>query len=251
MTRPSLATGRCTRASSQAVVANQAAGLCLDVGANRGDYARAVLERTACSVVAFEPLPSTFEQLAKLAHEHPSRFEAIEAAVGDREGTTTLHVDPANSALASTSVDVRHVPYVHPAHTVDVRLRTLDAVWDALLAPRFDAITLLKIDVEGCEHEVLRGAQRLLAIAPPTFVQVEMNWHHLFTGTTLRMLAAHLPGYRLLQLVPYGCGYVPRDVNDARSNMYAFTNFVFVRRDVRLPGLTYARDRGCRRITAR
>ena len=116
-------------------------GVVWDVGANVGFYSL-LAARKAAKVIAFEPLP---ENLAYL-HRHvelnrlEERIEVCPAAASDHNGTGLFSVVPGNPSEGSLR------PYgTLPVRTV--RLDSLGTVPD-----------LIKIDVEGNEHEVLRGA---------------------------------------------------------------------------------------------
>ena len=46
-------------------------------------------------------------------------------------------------------------------------------------------IDFIKIDTEGFEYEVLCGAQKTIKNYRPKFIQIEFNWHQLFTNNSL------------------------------------------------------------------
>lgn len=145
-----------------------APGTMFDVGANTGVYSLIAATVPGATVHAFEALP----QVAALARENLAlnrvgrRVQLIEAAVSDTPGEVKLYV-PESQGLVETSAslnpDFRNdggsgTPVVVPA-------TTLDQHWDDAGRP---TVTLVKIDVEGVEHLVFRGADRLLADARPT-----------------------------------------------------------------------------------
>lgn len=116
-------------------------GVVWDVGANVGFYSL-LAARKAARVVAFEPLPENLSSLRR--HIELNRLEeciqVVPAAASDHDGTGLFSVVPGNSSEGSLRP--------HGTLTVQtVRLDSLGAVPD-----------LIKIDVEGNEHEVLRGA---------------------------------------------------------------------------------------------
>jgi len=204
---------------------------CIDVGANVGTYTRTILEETSAAVLAFEPLPGAFAKLEAVAREHPGRVTAINCGVGNVSGDLLLHFGDDESELASFSPVVSSIPYVSAScnRSQKVRIVTLD---EYLLAsgnrPACDRIDLLKIDVEGFEHEVLLGARRTIEELRPRVIQLEYNWHQLFTGHTLLDLARLLPGYDAFQLLPFGSGLRPVDITSPRSNVFEYANFAFV-----------------------
>ena len=133
--------------------------LCVDVGANAGTIARQVVSiAPTVRHVLVEPVPDLAERLAK---ELPS-CEVHGVALSDREGTAdfTVVVDrPTRSGL-----DPERLPEGARTEIVTLTVTTLDA----LLAGRRPR--LVKIDVEGAELEVLRGARHTLDEARPVVV---------------------------------------------------------------------------------
>ena len=211
--------------------------LCIDVGANVGGYSRALLERTGARVIAFEPLPRAFASLQGLARSHPERLIAVNRGVGDFSGELEIFHGAADSEWASFSREVNAIDYVGAANrnALKVPVTTLD---DYLATEGREylaaGIDLLKIDTEGYEYEVLRGARNTLSGIRPRFIQIEFNWHQLFRGQSLHSLAALLPGYQAFQLLPYGAGLSSVDTRRPESNIYHYSNFVFAREDVRI-----------------
>ncbi len=129
----------------------------VDVGANVGSTTLIMAARCGArgQVVAFEPEPSARRVLQENIALNPGVAAVVieESACADREGSATFFArGGARSSLDGDSTD--------PAeHAVIVPLTTLDAyVARAKLSPN-----LIKIDVEGAEVHVLRGAQQLLS----------------------------------------------------------------------------------------
>jgi len=128
-----------------------------DIGANVGFYTLLAAARVMPrgKVVAFEPLG----QNARFIHRHLrinniDRVQVIEAAVGETNGTVRFKRH-ASSAMGRVSEDGSLV----------VEQVSLDELCDARTIPD---PTLIKIDVEGGELSVLRGAARMLQRARPS-----------------------------------------------------------------------------------
>ena len=204
---------------------------CIDIGANKGDYSRMLLGLPGTKVVAFEPLPMAFKSLEAMRNEFPDRFECFNFGVADKEAVLTLHFGEGDSELASFSSEVNSVGYVgkNNVNKVEAQVVTLDGFLEEREAEEID---LLKIDTEGYENEVLMGAAKTLRNNPPKFVQVEFNHHHLFRSHSLYSLSKLLPTHRTYQLLSFGNGLVPRDPSLPESNIFHFSNFIFVREDI-------------------
>jgi FkbM family methyltransferase len=122
-----------------------------DVGANVGYYSllAAVLSGVEGKVYAFEPLPRNIDYLRKhAAINHFINIEIIQAAVSDHSGEAFFDLG------ASTAMG-----HLAAAGEIKVKMTSLDELLASgqILPPDF-----IKIDVEGAEYEVLKGAKELL-----------------------------------------------------------------------------------------
>ena len=160
---------------------------CVDVGANIGVVLRDMVRFAPRGRhLAYEPLP---ELAAQLAREFP-HVEVRNAAVSDHAGTATFHRVRGRETRSSLST-LDHAPEELDAYTV--ALEDLDSGIPPDLAP-----ALIKIDVEGAEEQVLRGAMRTLERHRPTVVLEHSSnashfgtrsetVHELLTGAGLRV----------------------------------------------------------------
>jgi FkbM family methyltransferase len=132
---------------------------CIDVGANVGDLLALFTELAPRGRhIAFEPVPELSDQLAR-------RFPQVDvrqAALSDQVGSSTFVV---NTRLASRS-SLHSVGYPEE-HTksITTRVETLDAALPAGYVPH-----LVKVDVEGAEHLVLRGGLETLREHQPMII---------------------------------------------------------------------------------
>jgi FkbM family methyltransferase len=145
-----------------------------DVGANAGFYALEMAASVGPSgrVLAFEPDPFNFSLLAGRAGRAPfANVHAHQLALGDAAGEAVLYCSAYNRAdnRLGQSQDEAHVE----AYTVEVR--TLDEV---IATTGVQKVHALKIDVQGAESRVLRGAAGTLA-AGLDWVWVEFSPDHL------------------------------------------------------------------------
>lgn len=142
----------------------------IDVGANIGRYTLP-LSRRAAHVHAFEPHPRL---AAVLRATFPSRATIYEAAASDLNGVTQLHIPfvdgREDQGIASVETGAFDDTFEGSVGSLDVHTLTLDSLSDC-------NIGFIKIDVEGHELSVLRGAEKLLARWQPT-VLVEVEERH-------------------------------------------------------------------------
>lgn len=202
----------------------------VDVGANVGKYSEMLLRCGFDTVVAFEPHPDCLPDLLALQDQYAGRLKIEPFALGSSAGRVPLYFNPENLALASLSEEANSVSYVSNSSTIEVEVITLDSYFSG----SSELIDLLKIDVEGSEGDVLRGAQEVLEKYPPRVIQLEFNNHHIFRGTTIHSLFKKLSregqyeGYRIL---PGANGTIAIEPSSPYANVYFYSNYVFVRRD--------------------
>jgi FkbM family methyltransferase len=124
---------------------------CLDIGSNVGTYTVLAAAAIGCTVTAAEPTPQALAGLRAniAANRLEARVTVVEACIGGGPGQVRFSTDrgPMNGVVdAHYSGAMRIVPQV-----------ALDAL------PGAGQASCWKVDVEGFETEVLRGAQQSLA----------------------------------------------------------------------------------------
>ena len=177
--------------------------LFVDVGANFGFWALPAARR-GCSVIAVEPVPPTRARLARNAQRNglADRIEIVAEAMSDAAGELRLSMPGVESGQASVHADTGA-----KLETFAVTARTLDAVLGERHA-RF-----LKIDVEGHEPAVLRGASRLLAAQRADYVLLEMTTDAMSrAGSSALELtdAMQSHGYAFVRFIRANEGLFPR-----------------------------------------
>ena len=128
--------------------------VCYDIGAFRGYTAGVFSLAGASKVYAFEPMPENQTTIRKVVAMNPNLpLELVAKAVADREGEQVLeiHRDQSMNRLGS-------VPGAGGGERITVKTTTVDGT--AKETNKWPA--LLKIDVEGAEEEVLKGAKEAL-----------------------------------------------------------------------------------------
>ena len=116
-------------------------------------------------VYAFEPDPRNVEVLRRnSAHVRGAPISVMAAAVGEREGSASLFVSPADSSinsLARANADVLGPPDAAQPLTVPTVSLDRFVLQDGARLP-----DVVKIDVQGAEMLVLGGAQQVLSHRP-------------------------------------------------------------------------------------
>lgn len=155
----------------------------LDVGANRGQFSLACrIARPGIPVLAFEPIPSEADLYEKV--HQGSRFSLQRFALGEVSATAVLHLSQSKDSSSLLPIGRRQVeafPETAEAGTMSVEVRTLDS----FLPETTGRIRqLLKIDVQGFELNVLRGAREMLRSC--RYVYAECSEVPLYDGQALR-----------------------------------------------------------------
>jgi FkbM family methyltransferase len=193
-----------------------------DVGANEGDYVSTLSElHPTAHIFAFEPHPRTFERLKKRHGSGPAKL--FNLAVSDTRGSLKLFdlADTAGSQLASLSADALE-PLKRPVTSWSVQATTLDQFCEENCV---ETIDLLKIDTEGFELSILRGAQRLLDARRIAYIQFEFNEMSAATHSHMRDFKQLLKHHRLFRLLP--AGMLPlTDESPFYSELYGYQNVV-------------------------
>lgn len=200
----------------------------LDVGANVGTYAAAVLEASPdADIHAFEPHPGTFERLQRRAST--VGFTAVNLACGDRPGTLELF-DYAGSASGTEHASIHKavIEQVHgqAARSWTVGVTTVDRYLDEVDLPH---VNLLKVDTEGHEYAVLLGAQGAMARGHFDLIQFEFNEMNIVARRFMLDFFELLEGFSLFRLLPDGLLPIMSTGEPLLREVYAFQNVVAVR----------------------
>jgi len=183
LTRQALRDGVAPAQEHHAVLKRVAPGFVVDVGAHKGQFALAVRAAgLTCPILAFEPLPEVFAQTTERFRSDPA-YEVRNLALSDSAGTQTMQIsghDDSSSLLEIGERQSAFFPGREAVASVDVTVSTLS---DELRGVDMAAPALLKIDVQGSELDVLRGAGDTLARF--THLYVECSTTEMYVGQPL------------------------------------------------------------------
>ena len=199
-----------------------------DIGANEGKWSQTVLKKFDVHIHAFEAADEAF----KIAKEAlPDHVTLNKNAVSDTNDDLSFFVYRDDARLSS----------LHRRHSVEDTLLsggfekltvpgiTLDNYWGG----RSEQIRFVKVDVEGAEYSVLRGANELLRRGRIDFLQFEYGGTFEDAGTTLRSVWALLKrfGYSVFR-VENGKFIELKSFKD-RDEDYKYSNFLAVNDRIR------------------
>lgn len=154
----------------------------LDVGANTGQFASKVAHYLPnARIISFEPLPEEYAELksslARLPH-----FEAYQVALGSEPADTVIYRSSFSPSSSLRSMTERHIaewPESAGSTEVPIRVERLDDVV-VNLATKIDGWVLLKLDVQGHEIDVLKGAEKILNSV--TMILIEVSFEEFYSG---------------------------------------------------------------------
>ena len=191
-----LKTGVWEPQSSQAVADRLSPnGTFIDVGAHIGYYSlkAAGLVGVNGHVLAIEPNPQTLPKLRGNIEASDARAVSVwPVACADSESTLQLYAAP-RSNTGESSLSMENASQEGANVTAySVRARPLDAI---VKEAKLDRVDMIKIDVEGAEFQVLKGAAQTLTDFRPVLI-IELEQSQLKAmGTSIeeinQFLAAH------------------------------------------------------------
>lgn len=151
-------------------------GVFIDIGANIGQHSMfaASIVGVRGKVYSFEPIPYIFNQIldsARINH-FDSIISAHNVALGEKNRTATLYVDKSNIGGSS----------VVKADRKDSSEITIDIKRGDDVLNNIQHINMIKMDVEGYEHEALLGMQKTITLYKPIIILEFSGQMYSFKG---------------------------------------------------------------------
>lgn len=164
---------------------NYKVSLLLDVGANTGIYGKEMRSvGFEGKIISYEPLSDAFEKLARVANEL-GNWEVNNFALGDENVIKEINIS--NNSHSSSILDIldTHTNAEVSASYVGkqkIELKTLDSIANNIVLNNYKEV-FLKIDTQGFELNVLKGAEHSLNFI--NTIQLEMSLVPLYSGQAL------------------------------------------------------------------
>ena len=155
-------------------------GTVIDIGAHTGEFSSAIMVvLPGVSVYAFEPLSDCFDELANRFKKCP-RYRAFQVALGERSGEVKFwrsSFSKSSSVLPMATLHRVTFPWSAVCSPITTRVETLDSFLGEMdLASR----VFMKVDVQGYEDRVLKGAA--IVLKQVDYVLVEVSFRPLYDG---------------------------------------------------------------------
>jgi FkbM family methyltransferase len=153
--------------------------LVFDVGANIGQFARSLRSSGYTGkLISFEPIKAAFSELSRTMSKG-SDWIGHNCALGAQSGRTTINISENtvfSSLMPLSPYAAKFDPASQVVRTEEIEVRTLDE----FLGDTNGATAFVKIDTQGFEREVIKGATRMLDRV--TGLQLELPIQHLYDG---------------------------------------------------------------------
>ncbi len=175
----------------------------LDVGANNGWWANQIRNVMGYQkrIISFEPLSSAFEFLKEISKEN-SNWDIYNFGLGDIEKKGEINISEnsfSSSMLNILPIHLEASPKSKYTGRQEIQIKTLNSVLNGICTK--DNNIYLKIDTQGFEDKVLKGAEKSLPYI--NTVQIEMSLVPLYEGEILfDEMYCYLrgEGYRLISV---------------------------------------------------
>jgi FkbM family methyltransferase len=195
-----------------------------DVGANIGNYVYSLLESTnSKNIFCFEPNPYAYKMLTNSIQEN-IRVQAFNIGMGDHEHNTQMYLyehakeTELGSLFESVITDIHKVK---ETSSVDIRINTID---NFCRQHSIDRIDFLKIDTEGYEFMVLKGAMQMIRERKIKLIQFEFNEMNVASRVFLKDFFTLLPDYAIYRLDTNRLIHLP--FYESFDEVFQYQNFI-------------------------
>ncbi len=166
------------------IIKSENINLALDIGASEGFYG---IELRECGytgrIISFEPLAQSYESL-KIRSSKDKKWDCFNVALGDVNKEVEMSVSGRVTSSSLLPMTETHISAMPPSATISkerIVVRTLDLFLGSEIKP--DERIYMKIDVQGFEMLVLKGAEKILNQV--VAMELELSLAQLYQGGPL------------------------------------------------------------------
>ena len=199
-----------------------------DIGAHDGSYSSLLAASVPNSLIySFEPNPHAAEKLRiSLTGD---RYRIFEQGFSDKAERRELYIFPGELASPYSTVYRDIFDQIHQTghESILCNFDTLDHFCEVNRVPRID---FLKIDVEGHELSVLRGAEKMIAARSIHMIQFEFSEMNVISRSYLHDFFDLLTGYRIFRLDSHQL--IPIRKYEPRWEIFRYQNFFAIKEEL-------------------
>lgn len=171
----------------QTVLDKQRINCVLDVGANEGQYGSQLrLLGYRGRIVSFEPVRTSFEVLSKTSREYRGSWRVFQYALGSSAGAAEINVTLGadfSSFLTPREDSLTRFPNNRVQRTEVVQIKRLDDIISDCIDGIDSQRLYLKLDTQGYDLEVLKGAER--SLSQIAALQMEISFKPIYHNMSI------------------------------------------------------------------
>jgi FkbM family methyltransferase len=203
-----------------------------DIGANIGDYYLAIKQVFPHSkLYSFEPNPFTFNELNRNIKQIDSESNLFNIGFGESAEEQILYTykNDQTSEHASLNKKVFQELYnVTDAKEINVRIETLD---EFCFKNNINSVNFMKIDTEGHELMVLKGAKKLIESNKIDIIQLEFNEMNSVNRIFLHDFYSILNEYSFFRI--YSKGLLSLGNYSVKNEIFGYQNIVAIKKNIK------------------
>lgn len=200
-----------------------------DVGANVGDYAENLLkEFPKAKIFAFEPTPTAYSLLKKKLLNSSVKIFNIGFSSEKTIKKIYSYTQDAGSQHSSMFAEVfTKIHHTESVKEIDFNCTTID---DFCSENEIDFIDFIKIDTEGNELNILKGATKMLRENKINFIQFEFNEMNIFSRVFLKDFYDTLNQYEFYRLSEKKL--IPLHEYNPTNEIFKFQNILAINKNL-------------------
>ena len=211
----------------QMIKTSKKSSIFFDVGANTGDYSLELINNGLDSkLFIVEPNKKSITlAIKKLLKHNYKNFYAMNLALSNENRKSINFFNPLNSkeSVLASLYDMRSIGYHTKINKIKVKVKKLTNILSQF---KIKKVHFIKIDVEGNEFNVIKGAEKFIDNGNINFIQFEFGHATRAARVYLHDIVFFLEarGYKIYVIKP--SGLLPLNFTPWSENCYSYINFL-------------------------